>query len=346
MKVDAGLRLFPAGSAGTASEAEEDGYAGVWSSETAHDPFLPLLEAAHATTAIELGTAIAVAFARSPMTTAVVANDLQLYSKGRMLLGLGSQVKAHVERRYSMAFSHPAARMTEYVHSLRAIWAAWNERSRLDFEGDFYHLSLMTPFFDPGPNPYGPPRIFLAAVGALMTEVAGEVADGLLVHGFTTERYLREVTLPALERGLGRSGRSRSAVEISYPGFVVTGEDERAVEAARSLVRSQIAFYGSTPSYRPVLELHGWGDLATELHRLSRQGAWPQMTSLVSDEMVATFAVVAEPADLPSALVSRFSGIVDRFSLDAQGCLSRGAQAEIVRSLSRRAAPRRSEMSG
>src|SRR5207302_8763178 len=208
MKVDGGIGgITEAGR--MAREAEAAGYDGVWSAETGHDPFFPLLLGAMETERLELGTGIAVAFARTPMTLAVVGNDLQLASKGRFLLGLGSQIKAHIEKRCSMPWSHPAPRMRELILAMRAIWSSWNEGTKLEFKGDFYTHTLMTPFFNPGPNRYGPPRVFLAAVGELMTTVAGEVADGLLVHGFTTERYLREATIPAIERGLASSGRRR-----------------------------------------------------------------------------------------------------------------------------------------
>ena len=262
----------PSGAVEAAREAEEAGYDGIWSAETSHDPFLPLLLAAQGTTDLQLGTGIAVAFARSPMNTAMMANDLQLASDGRFLLGLGSQIKPHITKRFSMPWSHPAARMREYILAMRAIWAAWHEGTPLDFRGDFYTHTLMTPFFDPGPNPHGPPKVFLAAVGELMTEVAGEVADGIICHGFTTERYLTEVTVPAIERGLAKAGRSASTFEISGPLFVVTGTDEREMAAAAEGTKQQIAFYGSTPSYRGVLELHGWGEVQDELNRLSKAG--------------------------------------------------------------------------
>src|SRR3954463_608887 len=269
MKVDGGISGDLNQAAASAKEAEDAGYDGVWGAETSHDPFLPLALAAEHTQRLELGTGIAVAFARSPMTLANIGYDLQQYSKGRFNLGLGSQIKPHIEKRFSMPWSHPAPRMREMILAMRAIWDCWNNETKLDFRGDFYQHTLMTPFFNPGPNPYGPPKVYLAAVGELMTEVAGETADGLLVHGFTTERYLREVTLPALERGLAKSGRKRADFEISAPGFIVTGGNEKEMEAAKVGTRRQIAFYGSTPAYRGVLELHGWGDMQTDLNRLS-----------------------------------------------------------------------------
>jgi probable F420-dependent oxidoreductase len=294
--------------------SEQAGYDGAWGSETAHDPFLPVLMAAEHTETIELGTAIAVAFARSPMTTANTAWDLNAYSQGRFLLGLGSQIKPHITRRFSMPWSHPAPRMKEFISALKAIWDTWQNGTPLDFRGEFYQHTLMTPFFNPGANPYGAPKVFLAAVGEHMTRVAGEVADGMLVHGFSTERYLREVTLPTLEAGLVASGRTRADFELSYPIFVVTGDGDEAAEAAAVATRKQIAFYASTPAYRPVLEVHGWGELQTELNALSKQGEWDTMGTLVSDDVLDAFAVVAAPDDLAAAIVSRVGDIADRVS--------------------------------
>ena len=295
--------------------AEEAGYDGVWAAETAHDPFLPLALAAEHSDSLELGTGIAVAFARSPMNLAVLANDLHRYSGGRFMLGLGSQIKPHIEKRFSMPWSHPADRMRELVLAMRAIWDSWNNGVRLSFRGDFYTHTLMTPFFDPGPNPHGTPKVFLAAVGGRMTEVAGEVADGMLLHSFTTERYLREVTLPSLETGWARAGRKRSDFQIALTSFVVTGADEAQLARTDQAVRQQIAFYGSTPAYRSVLELHGWGDLQTELNSLSKQGRWEDMGRLIGDDVVDAFAVVSEDAtQVPARLRERFSGLVDRMS--------------------------------
>jgi probable F420-dependent oxidoreductase len=317
MDIDGGIGFDPSGVIETARTAERVGYDGIWSAETNHDPFLPLALAAEHTERIKLGTGIAVAFARNPMNLAVIANDLQTLSGGRFMLGLGSQIKPHIEKRYSMPWSHPAPRMRELIQAIRAIWASWSDGSRLAFRGEFYRHTLMTPMFDPGPNPFGNPKIFLAAVGERMTEVAGEVADGILAHGFTTERYLREITVPALERGLTASGRVRAEVQISYPGMVVTAPDEAGFEAAAKAVKKQLAFYGSTPAYRPVLALHGWEDLQTELNTLSKRGAWDEMTDLIDDEMLNTFAVVGELDDIAAKILGRFGGMVDRFNFYA-----------------------------
>ncbi len=317
MKIDGGIGFLPTGIAEQAAKAEASGYDGVWSAETSHDPFLPIAVGAAATEKLEFGTGITVAFARNPMTLAVVANDLQLLTKGRFMLGMGSQIKPHITKRFSMPWSHPAPRMREMIQAIRAIWKSWETGDKLDFRGEFYTHTLMTPFFNPGKNPYGNPKILLAGVGERMTEVAGEVGDGFLVHGFSTERYLREVSLPALERGAAKAGKTRDDLTVSYPGFVVTGTDDESFQAAYKAVREQIAFYGSTPAYRPVLELHGWGDLQTELNTLSKRGEWVKMGELIGDDVVDAFAVVCPIDQVATQVRNRFEGMVDRFSFYA-----------------------------
>ena len=317
MRIDGGLGGDLRGVGKHARTLEEQGYDGLWSVETAHDPFFPLLLAAQETERVDLGTGIAVAFARNPMNLAQIAWDLQAASGGRFILGLGSQIKPHITKRFSMPWSQPAARMRELILAIRAIWAAWNDGSKLDFRGDFYTHTLMTPFFDPGPNPHGDARIFLAGVGERMTEVAGEVCDGFLCHSFTTERYLREVTLPALERGAAKDGRTLADVEISGPAFVVTGSTEEEMAASRAGTKQQIAFYGSTPAYRPVLELHGWGEVQDELNRMSKEGRWKEMADVITDEILDAFAVVAEPERIAPELQARYGDVVQRLSFYA-----------------------------
>jgi probable F420-dependent oxidoreductase len=304
----------------TARDIEARGYSALWASEVAHDPFLQLLAAGQATERLQVGTAIAVAFARSPMTLATTAYDLQRYTRGRFVLGLGTQIKAHVERRFSMPWTAPAARMREFIGALHAIWDAWQHSTPLRFQGEHYRHTLMTPMFSPPAHEWGAPPVYLAAVGPLMTQLAGEVADGLLVHGFTTERYLRERTIPALEEGLATAGRERSQIAVTLPGLVVSGRTEEEMTEAAQAVKATIAFYGSTPAYRPVLELHGWGALADELHALSvgrREDKWTAMRDLVDDEVLGTFAVVAEPEDVAAQVRARYDGLVDRFSVYA-----------------------------
>src|ERR1700761_2404621 len=312
LKIDGGIPNLLARAAEAAGALEEQGYDGGWTPETSHDPFLPLLLAAEHTSRLELGTNIAVAFARNPMIVANVGWDLQAYSKGRFILGLGTQIQPHIEKRFSMPWSHPARRMREFIAALHAIWTAWRDGTKLRFEGDFYTHKIMTPMFTPEPNPYPAPRIFLAAVGEAMTEMCGESADGHLGHPMVSKRYLEEVTVPALLRGARRAGRDRSDFEVAAEGMVATGESESELETAKAAVRKQIAFYGSTPAYRKVLDLHGWGDLHTELHGLSLRGEWDTMGSLIDDEMLDAFAVVGPVDTTAAALKSRCEGAVDR----------------------------------
>jgi probable F420-dependent oxidoreductase len=316
MKIDAALLATDlAAITAEARDFERMGYDGAFTFEGPHDPFFPLLLAAEHTTRLELATAIAIAFPRSPMQLANVGHDLQVMSKGRFILGLGSQVKAHIEKRFSAVWSKPNARMRELVLALRAIWRCWNEGERLDFRGEFYRHTLMTPFFSPAPSPYGPPRVFLAGVGRAMTAVAGEVADGLFVHPLNSPKFIRETTLPALETGFARGGRTRERFEISCQAMVVTGFDDAEMQRADAGTRMQIAFYGSTPAYKVVLDAHGWGDLQPELNALSKQGRWGEMGALVSDEILETFAVRCAPDELPERLGARYAGLVDRLSL-------------------------------
>jgi len=317
MKIDGGIGLDLTTAGQQAKEAEDFGYDGIWVPETSRDPFLPMLLAAEHTERIEIGTSIAVAFARSPMTLANTAYDLTQYSKGRFILGLGSQIKPHIQKRFSMEWSKPAARMREMVLAMHAIWDSWMTGAKLDFRGDFYTHTLMTPFFNPGPHEFGHPRVFLAGVGPLMTEVAGEVCDGFFCHGFTTERYLREVTLPALEEGRRKAGKTLEGFEICGPSFVVTGSTAEEMEAAKVGTRRQIAFYGSTPAYRPVLDLHGWGDLQSELNVLSKEGRWEEMGTLIDDEILETFAVVGEPEAIGPELQKRYGDVISRLSFYA-----------------------------
>ena len=316
MKVDGSLLVDDPADAGPAAQRlETAGYAGGFSFEGRHDPFFPLAVAAQHTEHLEVMPAVAIAFSRNPMTLANIGYDLQLLSKGRFILGLGAQIRPHIERRFSMPWSKPAARMREMVLAIRAIWDRWQNGTRLDFRGEFYNHTLMTPVFDPGPNPHGLPRIFCAGVGPKMTEVVGEVADGFFVHPFHTPESARQITLPALERGLAASGRERSSFEISCQMILVTGRDDEQFEAARNGARAQISFYGSTPAYRPVLECHGLGDLQDELNRLSKQGKWLEMAGLVDDDLLEKIAVVAPRNEVAAKVRERGGGWADRVSL-------------------------------
>jgi len=312
VKVDRGISSRLSDVAQTARDLETAGCDGCWTGEINHDPFLPLALAAEHTRRIQIGTSIAVAFARNPMTVAHLGWDLQAYSGGRFILGLGTQIRPHIEKRFSMPWSHPVRRMREYIAALQAIWTCWRDGTSLRFEGEFYTHKIMTPMFTPEPSPAPFPKVFVAAVGERMTEMCGEAADGLLAHAFTTRRYLDEVTLPALQRGMDRTGRSRNDFEVSCPVFLVTGSDEHQMAEAAVATRKQLAFYGSTPAYRKVLELHGWGDLHTELHRLSLAGEWDTMGTLIDDDVLDAFAVVAPLDELADALRRRCEGAIDR----------------------------------
>ena len=305
---------------------------GIMTAETAHDPFFPLLVAAQETSKVDLVTSIAVAFARTPMVLANIGHDLNQYSEGRFVLGLGSQIKPHITKRFSMPWSSPAARMREFILAMRAIWANWHEGEPLAFTGKFYTHTLMTPFFAPTDNQFGAPRVFLAAVGPMMTEVAGEVADGVIVHAFTTEKYLRETTIPALERGFEKAGKKREDFEISYPAFVVTGATEEAMNEAATATRRQVAFYGSTPAYKPVLESIGVGDLQADLNTMSKQGRWEEMGELITDDILKEFAVIAEPDKVADGILSKYGDIVDRTSA-AYGGIPADQQADIIAKL-------------
>jgi probable F420-dependent oxidoreductase len=341
MKVDANIGGQIDGSDGgdltslvaQVTTAAQCGYHGVWSTEVGRDPFLPPLIAAEHEPGLTVGTAVAVAFARSPMTTASSAYDLQSFSRGRFVLGLGTQVKAHIERRYSMPWSRPAARMTEYIAALHAIWDSWETGERLDFRGDFYSHTLMTPMFTPARHAWGRPPVMLAAVGPRMTEVAAAWADGLFVHGFTTERYLRDVTLPLVEKTLADNGRERGAFALAYPGMVATGATDEQLAEAVAAVRHQLAFYGATPAYRAVLDLHGWGGLHEELHRLSVARRWEEMDALVDDDVLNAFAVVGRPEEVATEVRRRFSDVIDRFTLYTPYPLSSEARARVVAGL-------------
>jgi probable F420-dependent oxidoreductase len=316
-----------------AAAAESDGFAGLWCGGSRHDPFLMLAQIAGRHTRLRLGTGVAIAFARSPMVTAVMANDLHAMTEGRFVLGLGSQIRAHIVRRFSMPWSHPAARMREYVEALRAIWDCWREGTPLNFEGDFYRFTLMTPHFNPGPNAFGNPKVLLGALGERMTEVAGAVADGLIVHDFVTPEYLRRVTTPAFERGRAAASRSAGPPEVVMIGMVVTGRDEQELAEQTSIVRQHVAFYASTPAYRPVLQLHGYDELHAELHAMSRRGDWSRMAGAVPDELVREVAVVAEPARLASAIVERYGDLVDRFTTFSDAAIDWNAVVDDFRSL-------------
>jgi probable F420-dependent oxidoreductase len=315
VKVDVTLAIDALGDVpGIAREAEGLGFDGLWTAETRHEPFLPLALAAEHTRRVSLGTAIAVAFPRSPTVVAHTAWDLQAASGGRMILGLGTQVKGHIERRFSVAWTAPGPRLREYIGALRAIWGAWQARAPVNFRGEHYAVTLMTPFFAPGPIEHPRIPIYIAAVNAYNLRLAGEVCDGVHLHPFHSVKYLREFALPHVEAGLARAGRSREAVTRAASVFMVTGRTGDELRRAREHARTQIAFYASTRTYEPVLAAHGWQDLTPRLHRKSVEGDWAGMAALITDEMLEVFAVEAPLDGLRAALDERYAGLLDRIA--------------------------------
>ena len=315
MKIDSWMNDGLDGAGAQAAFLEDCGFDGIMTAETTNDPFLPLTLAAEHTSRTELITAIAVAFARNPMSLAHLGHDLNAFSKGRFVLGLGSQIRPHIQRRFSMTWSRPAARMKEMVQALHAIWDCWYDGKPLEFRGEFYTHTLMTPAFSPDNIRYGRPKTMLAAVGPRMTEAAAAVTDGIILHPFTTERYIREFTLPIIEETLNKEGRARRDFEIAHAPFVVSGANEEAFNASRQAVQGQIAFYASTPAYKGVLDIHGWGDLQPELNRLSKLGRWDDMGALIDPDILKAFAVMGEPADVAAQIKARYGPLVDRMSV-------------------------------
>jgi len=295
-----------------ARKVEALGYDCLWSAETQHDPFLPLAVAATVTSRIKLGTSIAVAFPRSPMILAHVCWDLAKASGGRFILGLGSQVKGHNERRFSVKFESPAPKMREIVLALRRIWDCWQNGTKLDFKGTFYRFDLMTPFFNPGPIEHPTIPVYVAGVNAAMCRVAGEVCEGLHVHPFNSPKYLREYVRPAVDEGRAKAGRTRTPFTYVTSSFVVVGDNAQELEQQKQAVKQQIAFYASTRTYEPVLATHGWQDLVPHLHRKSVEGDWKGMADLITDEMLDTYAVTGSYATIASKLEERYAGLLDR----------------------------------
>ena len=333
MKLDTGFATAPLSDCAAAAQAaEETGFDALWTSETNHDPFLPLVLAAGATTRIKLGTSIAVAFPRSPMVLAQIAWDLQAHSNGRFILGLGTQVKAHNERRFGVKWESPGPRLRELIQMVYAIWDSWQHGKRPHFEGRFYNYSLMTPFFNPGPLEHGRPQLHIAGVNEYMCRLAGELCDGFHVHPLHSIRYLDEVIRPKLQEGLDKAGRSFSDLTIMSSVFVATGKDAAAIEKQKRRIREQIAFYASTPAYAPVLALHGWSDVSRKLTERSKRGEWSAMADDISDEMLDAYAVVAREDDVVDIVRRRYSGYLDRLSFYFPGSLGdEGRRRAIVR---------------
>ncbi len=289
--------------------AEQVGFDGLWTSETQHDPFLPLAVASTHTSRLQLGTAIAVAFARSPTVLAHIAWDLQRATQGRFILGLGTQVKAHIERRFGMPWEAPAPKLREMILAIRALWRAWQGDGQINFRGEFYTITLMSPFFNPGPIEHPDIPIFIAGVNEHLCRVAGELCQGFHVHPFHTVEYIRQIVLPNIEAGAARAQRTRADIELSSTIFVATDEAEREA------VRAQIAFYASTPSYKSILDVHGWGDINQALGRLAARQKWDEMPALVSDDLLNAVAIVAPWEELPARIQQRYAGLLDRVAL-------------------------------
>ncbi len=315
MKIDTALigrELADVGEA--AAHLETLGYDGAYTFEGPSDPFFPLAMAARDTEKVELCTAVAIAFARNPMLLANIGHDLQKLSKGRFILGLGSQIRPHITRRFSMPWSQPALRMKEMVQAIKAIWQCWAGDGRLNFQGEIYQHTLMTPMFNPGPNPFGNPKIYVAGVGPRMTETAAEVADGFFTHPFHTANSWKATTLPALQRGALAGGRSLKDIDICFQLMVVSGKNDEEFEKCRQIVTQQLAFYGSTPAYRVTLEEHGWGDLQSELNKLSKVGGWVEMAGLITDEILEEIAVVGPLSEIAGKIRARCGEYADRVS--------------------------------
>jgi probable F420-dependent oxidoreductase len=330
MKLDHYLRATHRDVARVARDLEQLGFDGLYTAEGPHEPFLPLVVAAEHTTRPTLFTNIAVAFARSPMDLAQTANDLQLSSAGRFVLGVGSQIRPHIQNRFSMPWSRPVERMRELVLAVKAIHRSWNDRVPLTFRGELFTHTLMTPFFDPGPNPFGAPPIWVAGLGPRMTRVAAEVGDGLLVHPFHSGRFIADRVAPAVTAGLAASERTRDAFTVAAVLIVCTGASERDLEAATAGVRRLLAFYGSTPAYRVALEPHGWGDLQTELNALTKAGRWDELPARIDDELLDTLAVRGRPEEIGALVAARYDGLVDRVGLSMPYEVSPDTLAAVV----------------
>jgi probable F420-dependent oxidoreductase len=313
MKLDTILAVSSFAEVATlARAAEEMGFAALWSTEAQHEPFMPLAVAATTTSTIKLGTAIALAFPRSPMILAYTAWDLQASSNGRFILGLGTQVKGHNERRFSVKWEAPGRKLREMILALRAIWDCWQNGSKLNFTGEFYTFTLMTPFFSPGKLAYPLPPIYIAGVNPYMCRLAGELCDGFHAHPFHSARYLRDVVLPQIEEGATKAGRNRKEVTIATSAFTIMGDSQEEINKVREQVRMQIAFYASTRTYKPVLDLHGWGDVCLRLNERAAKGDWAGMAKEITDEMLAEFAVTGSPEEIPGLLKAKYAGLLDR----------------------------------
>ena len=334
MRVTMGLRDGDWRTAGPlAAQAEADGADGLTTPELAHDPFIPLAMAALTTSKVELATSVAIAFPRSPMITANLAWDLAVHSAGRFTLGLGTQVRAHNERRFSVPWISPAPRLAEYVQALRAIWRCWEKGEKLDFKGKFYTFTLMTPEFSPKPSGLPMIPVMIAAVGPEMQKAAARHCDGVRLHGFATRQYVEQVVRPLLATELEKSGRTFEHFEVTGGGFIATGADDAAVQAAAEKIRYRVAFYGSTPAYRGVFDIHGISDLGVKLHDASRKGQWKDMAAMVDDDVLDLFCARAPYGKLQNAIADRFGGLADAVSIDFPEGTDTATRRKVIASL-------------
>jgi probable F420-dependent oxidoreductase len=313
MKVD--TAFFPSSfeaAAETARRTEELGFDGLWSAETSHDPFFPLVVASRETQRITLGTGVAIVFPRSPMMLANICWDLQANSKGRFILGLGTQVKGHNERRFSVKWVSPVKRLREVILSLRAIWESWQNNSKLEFIGEFYQFTLMTPFFNPGPIAHPQIPIFISGLNPMITQLAGELCEGFYIHGFHSGKYIQETVLPNLQKGLAKAGRKRGDISLITGTFIASGATRDEVEKAKGPVKQQVSFYASTRTYKGVLDAHGWGDTCFKLSAKAAKGDWASMADEISDEMLEELAIVGTYDEIAKKLAARYKGVLDR----------------------------------
>ncbi|MEP5763351.1 MAG: TIGR03617 family F420-dependent LLM class oxidoreductase [Halieaceae bacterium] len=322
IKIDSGFGFGPevestAAMATRAKELEEIGFDGIMTAEIGHDPFMPLLIAAHATSKLELRTSIAVALARNPMNMANIGHDMNAWSEGRFSFGIGSQIKPHITKRFSMPWQGPAKQMREMIEAMNAIWDNWYDAKELNYSGEFYQHTLMTPEFTPTNTGYGRPPVLMAAVGPLMIKTACAVADGIIVHSFCTEKHFKEIMVPALAAELALHGRNIDDFIIQFPVFTASGRNEEELEKAKHGIKYRIGFYASTPAYKTVLDSHGWGDLQPRLNRMTKEGHWDKLPGEISDEMLEAFAVVGEPLEAAQKMHDRFAGYIDRATLDS-----------------------------
>ena len=335
MKLDTMLAMWPLDRVGgVAKRAEEMGFSGIFTAEAVQTPFLSHAVAALATERIELGTAIAVAFARSPMIQAMTAWDLHKASKGRFILGLGAQIRKHNERRFSVPFDPPGPRLRDMLLAIRHIWNAFDGKHPLDYRGEYYTHDYIQPFFDPGPTGYGQPKLFIAAVGPYMCRLAGEVCDGIHIHPFHTIRYIEEVVKPRVNEGLAKAGRDPATFEYATTAFVLGGSEEEQAGLA-NIVRNQIALYGSTPAYRPVFDMHGWNDLQPQLQGLVKTGRLAEAPELVTEEILAEFSVRGSFEEVTERMRAKYEGVVDRvgFYIPVIGGANEKQGEEVVKSL-------------